>query len=524
MEIQRSSYSPKLSKPSSTIRIAFFCFILGNLFLVNAQVKEMIDQDQIKRLVTEKYKSVYSQNVELDDRIEIQPAGGLGSGNSTACVARGISYASKVIEIDRLEAGIKKSAKTTVDVFASTLKTFGFGYAVDGVKILALLDDVQKEGGDVEDFAKGIAKYAFDKGSGALLDKAKAKAPDLFKDDTLSGEGLKFLANLAKSESNKFFNTLLNPAKKELYQFEKNGNCKEYHYAEIVSNEDKIIKDHVGPVLIMKVGFFCECQNFKVNELKQGIVKYNIPLDLVKNPNASNGGFFSSPPDYVYAPIEKKITITATADCCDMTNSESISFSDQRELPKLLIGYGSNEQQNVTPLHSDHGDKHLEPNTTEGEYTPGNEDIPEGQLISGKFGFGAQLGAIVGEEADFFGFNWLVSISYLINLANELALGLDLGYSRFTGSETDFGFETEGVSFIPVKARLDYPLNDILSLSGSVGYAFSATDGVDGGFTFSIGPELSICPSWDVSLGYNSILLGEERSFNSITGGIHFRF
>jgi len=134
------------------------------------------------------------------------------------------------------------------------------------------------------------------------------------------------------------------------------------------------------------------------------------------------------------------------------------------------------------------------------------------------------VGIPLGDESDFYGSNYKIGFGRSVISLKDLEVGAQISYSRFTGKETGFGFETEGVSFIPVEATLDYPLNNIFSLNGSVGYALSATEDVDGGFTFSIGPELSICPSWDVSLGYNSILLGEERSFNSVVAEIHFRF
>ena len=134
------------------------------------------------------------------------------------------------------------------------------------------------------------------------------------------------------------------------------------------------------------------------------------------------------------------------------------------------------------------------------------------------------VGPPLGDESDFYGFNYKIGFGRSVISLKDLDVGAQISYSRFTSKETDFGFETEGVSFIPVEATLGYGLNDLFAITGAVGYAFSPTEGVDGGFTFSIGPELSICPSWDASLNYNSILLGDERSFNSVTGGIHFRF
>lgn len=308
----------------------------------------MIDLNDIKSKVHDKYKSTLGDDAMNDKDIECDDE--FGSDEDYDCIARAIRYASLLMETERIKSGIKKSAETTVKVFGSTLKTFGFGYVADGVKILSLLDDVQKEGGDADDFAKAIAKYAFGKGSGALLNKAKEKAPNLFDGETLSGEGLTILADLAKTESGKFFDKLISPSKEELFNYPgKSTYCTEYYYGEITSNEDEdgdeIIKDHVGPVLIIRIGFNCECRPDKTGELKRGIVRYNIPLDLVENPNAwamdswkRKAPFITTPPDYIYNPINDKITVKATAECCDKGNDD-ISYIDPMSQPDQTIGY-----------------------------------------------------------------------------------------------------------------------------------------------------------------------------------------
>ena len=206
----------------------------------------------------------------------------------------------------------------------------------------------------------------------------------------------------------------------------------------------------------------------------------------------------------------KNATYTYTSKVTSILTATNLIFNRTVSDPKLYISDAvccpeEKENNSVSPKNI-------------GDSSDNKRDVNKDYTVH--FGIGLPLG----NEADFYGFTYSVGLDRRIITLEDLDIGVSAGYSRFTGKETDFSFETEGVSFIPVEATLGYDLNDLFSLSGSVGYAFSATEGVDGGFTFSIGPELSICPSWDASLNYNSILLGDERSFNSVTGGIHFRF
>ncbi len=337
-------------KTKQIIRTLTLLFFLSGYVNVEAQVKEMIDLNDIKSKAHNKYKSTSGEDVRVDEDIEVTDD--YGSSQDYECLSKAINYGSLLMETERIKSGIKKSAETTVKVFGSTLKTFGFGYLTDGVKILSLLDEVQKEGGDADDFAKAIAKYAFGKGSSALLNKAKEKAPNLFDGETLSGEGLSILADLAKTESGKFFDKLISPSKEVLFDYEGTSTyCTEYYYGEISSNSDndgnEIIEDHIGPIVIIRIGFNCKCRKDKTNELKRGIVRYNIPLDLVKNPNAwpidswkRKAPFVTTPPDYIYSPIKEKITVKVTAECCDKGNDdEDVSYIDPLEQPDQTIGY-----------------------------------------------------------------------------------------------------------------------------------------------------------------------------------------
>lgn len=469
------------------VLITFTCLFLKS----GAQVKDMIDMDMIQRKLHNKYKSTSYNDVVNNKSIEIDDF--YGTGANEICIAKAIEAASYFMEVGRLKSGMKKSAEETIKIFGSTFKAFGFGFVVDGVKILSLLDDVQKEGGDADDFAKAIAKYAFDKGSGKLLEKAKEKAPGLFEDETLSGEGIKFLADMAKKESAIFFDKLINPPKEELFDYEEAstlfpalrtyGNCKRLFHGEIQSNEDELIEDHVGPVLIIKIGLTCECQKNQVGDLKDGIVRFNIPLDLVKNPNAwsqddKRRKIFAAPLEYIYTLIEDKVTINATAQCCDGTNK--ISYVDP----------------------SKNADS--------------NDD-------KGYFQIGTFVGLPIGEEKDFYSMVLGAELSYLFNINNNLSLGPEVGFTRFTGK--DIGeFKTEGLSFIPVGGIIKYSFSEKIAVEGHIGYSFFTEENVDDGLNYGVGIGWEIAPGIVIQPNVSITNSGKNGNFNSFGIGFLYAF
>ena len=112
---------------------------------------------------------------------------------------------------------------------------------------------------------------------------------------------------------------------------------------------------------------------------------------------------------------------------------------------------------------------------------------------------------------------------------SKFSSGPEVEYSRFTGKETDFGFETEGVGFLNIKARANYSLTDWLEASVGGGYGIGLSEGVDGGIGFDVGAEIS--PSavkrQDVSSStriYYSLRFKsnsvEGGSFKSINAGV----
>ena len=149
---------------------------------------------------------------------------------------------------------------------------------------------------------------------------------------------------------------------------------------------------------------------------------------------------------------------------------------------------------------------------------------------AGYFAYGASLGFVVGEEKDFYGINYGANVGYIFEfIDSKFSSGPEVEYSRFTGKETDFGFETEGVGFLNIKARANYSLTDWLEASVGGGYGIGLSEGVDGGIGFDVGAEIS--PSavkrQDVSSStriYYSLRFKsnsvEGGSFKSINAGV----
>ncbi len=126
-------------------------------------------------------------------------------------------------------------------------------------------------------------------------------------------------------------------------------------------------------------------------------------------------------------------------------------------------------------------------------------------------GFSITVGAgpIIGDEADFFGFSYSAGIGYYQSLTEDFQIGATAGYSRYTGKETDFGFETEGESFIPLMAKASYNFSDAFGAEAGLGYAISASEGGEGGVTYSLGPFWRPLEAIVLFVGYRSIAFGE---------------
>ncbi|WP_420603578.1 hypothetical protein [Flagellimonas sp.] len=126
-------------------------------------------------------------------------------------------------------------------------------------------------------------------------------------------------------------------------------------------------------------------------------------------------------------------------------------------------------------------------------------------------GFSITVGAgpTIGDEADFFGLTYSAGIGYYQSLTEDFQIGATAGYSRYTGKETDFGFETEGESFIPVMAKASYGFSDVFGAEAGLGYAISTSEGGEGGLTYSVGPFWRPLETVIITINYVNISFGE---------------
>lgn len=99
----------------------------------------------------------------------------------------------------------------------------------------------------------------------------------------------------------------------------------------------------------------------------------------------------------------------------------------------------------------------------------------------------ASFGLPTGDSADFYSFSYSIGFGYYFGISDSsFYAGAEAGYLRFTGKDTDFGFETDGAGFIPIQAKVGYNISESFGLEGGGGYAVSA-DGGDGDAIYSVG-------------------------------------
>lgn len=142
------------------------------------------------------------------------------------------------------------------------------------------------------------------------------------------------------------------------------------------------------------------------------------------------------------------------------------------------------------------------------EEVANNEPIFDYTWAGDGFSITTGMGLPIGDEADFFGFSYSAEMNYARRVSNRLRLLGGVGYTRYTGKETDFGFETEGESFIPITAKANYSLSEAFGVEAGLGYAISAGGG-EGGLTYSFGPFWRPLETVLIAINYVNISFGE---------------
>lgn len=115
----------------------------------------------------------------------------------------------------------------------------------------------------------------------------------------------------------------------------------------------------------------------------------------------------------------------------------------------------------------------------------------------------------IGDEADFVGIGVGATLVASHYIGDDFAIGASAGYLRYSGKETDFGFETEGESFIPLKVLAAYDLSNAFGIEAGLGYALSASEGGEGGLMYSAGPFWRPLETLLIALNYVNISFGE---------------
>lgn len=164
---------------------------------------------------------------------------------------------------------------------------------------------------------------------------------------------------------------------------------------------------------------------------------------------------------------------------------------------------------------------------------PEAEENEQNEEDDDAFYAGLRLGLPTGIEGQYFSIAYNGSAGYQKEVSDQWTIGVEVGYTRYTGKSTDFGFETEGIGFIPIKGRAFFDLTDDwvkdLRASFGVGYAVGTGEGNTGGLNFDLEvgypiklPKLKSPCTWDITFSYDSIQI-ENGSFNSIALGLRAR-
>jgi len=156
------------------------------------------------------------------------------------------------------------------------------------------------------------------------------------------------------------------------------------------------------------------------------------------------------------------------------------------------------------------------------ECCPGKEKEKESKTAldddNGYFEVSAHVGLPLGDEKDFYSLNIGANAVYLFNLSEHFSTGVGAGYTHFTPKEFTVGsttFKGEGISYVPIFGVAQYDLTENINLRGTVGYALSTDNNVDGGLNYSVGIGWNPIPGLTIRPELDFISLGEDRHFNS---------
>lgn len=137
------------------------------------------------------------------------------------------------------------------------------------------------------------------------------------------------------------------------------------------------------------------------------------------------------------------------------------------------------------------------------------------------------VGIPVGDASDFSSFNLGVDLAYLHPITSNFKLGAKVGYDHFIAKSDYKDFGGKDFGFIPLAATAKLEFNNNLFIGADLGYAFAATDNIDGGLFWQ--PKFGYSgASFDVYAAYKGISVDNDlpnvRNFNADAVSLGFAY
>lgn len=367
-------------------------------------------------------------------------------------------------------------------------------------------------------FGNTTAVNAYDKGDfDASIDRALSvfNRTDNFEDfgAIVTGQDVNYLDEAVSSRLETFYNGLriiLKEGKEielvEMLEGQSNFGC--YFVPDISIKAVKFNYPNLISEIKIKVKITCDCEltDNLYKDLKSIYYEYT----------ATTEGIYTSKALTFGHPSNSKLTIKSL-ECCPKKNepeepATSIPDEESANLIKdtrniFLTPEEVNEYKEY--VVTEWGKEQKEEEPIDEDYGHSDSDIFDYTWAGDGFTITTGLGPTTGDEADFFGFSYSGGIGYYQSLTEDFQVGATASYSRYTGKETDFGFETEGESFIPIMAKARYNVSNAFGVEAGLGYAISASEEGEGGLTYSLGPFWKPLEAVLFAINYVNIAFGE---------------
>ncbi len=154
-----------------------------------------------------------------------------------------------------------------------------------------------------------------------------------------------------------------------------------------------------------------------------------------------------------------------------------------------------------------------------------------GQYVErGFFKAGFHAATAIGDASDFSNLGIGLDLYQHWGVSKTIDLGLTTGVQYFFGLESteDIGptvvtIEGEDTGYLPAAGFFRFYPTKSINLGADIGYAFGLTDFTQAGFYYRPTLSFDLSPGSALNFSYVGVQ-GETRTWNTLTGGVVFRF